>query len=664
MPHRPGSPAQAWLRAQRAAVHAAAEPSGCRDTMAAEDRPSPSGEASRLQSEVGTHAHHPQRHFRFFEQLKQRNVFRVGALYLIVCWLILDPVHVVFHMLDVPVWADRLVVVLMAAGFPATLLFAWVYEVTPRGFKPTAEVSHSESIRAVTGRRLDRAIIVALALALGYLVVDKFWIARPPPAAQSTASAVTAPPSPAPAGTGVFAPPPHSVAVLPFVNISGDKEQEYFSDGLTEEVLNSLARVNELQVTGRTSAFYFKGKDVDIATIAHKLNVASVLEGSVRRAGHTVRVTAQLINPTTGFHLWSKTYDRDLGDVLKMQTEIAEAVATALKATLLTGTAVAAETGGTHNATAFDAYLRATKALSEAHSGQDYAAAVASYDEALRLDPNYAFAVAGRAHALTWESSWVTDPTKNRELLRKARADADRAVVLIPEAGDSHFARAWVLEHALELTEANREYERAQALAPGNAVILAFSGRFAVLMGRTEAGLDTVRRATQLDPLSRGTQSLLMVSLYAARRYSESIAAAEYVLAFDPDFPGIHHQIGLNYYQLGDIDRARSTCESASDEWRCLAVTYNRLGRRTDAEAVFAKLDAAWAHAYPYAEAEIYAQWGNAAKALDALDAAVRARDASLILLKTDPLLDPMRGDPRFQAIERALKFPNPAPES
>ena len=171
------------------------------------------------------------------------------------------------------------------------------------------------------------SVAVVVCTALAYLVADRFWVSRHPgtPAGDTAARATTEP------AAAAFNPPPHSVAVLPFVNMSGDKEQEYFSDGLTEELLNSLSRINALQVAARTSAFSFKGKDTDITTIAHKLNVGAVLEGSVRRSGHTIRITAQLINAVTGFHLWSETYDRDLGDVLKLQTEIATAVAGALE---------------------------------------------------------------------------------------------------------------------------------------------------------------------------------------------------------------------------------------------------------------------------------------------------------------------------------------------
>src|SRR5207302_2017334 len=218
---------------------------------------------------------------------------------------------------------------------------------------------------------LPMVLAVVVAGALAYFGIDKFWFSK------YQASPPTPPAAPASAAPAAFAPPPHSIAVLPFVNMSGDKEQEYFSDGLSEELLNSLARINELQVAARTSSFYFKSKDADLATIAHKLNVASVLEGSVRRSGHKIRITAQLNNAVTGFHLWSQTYDRDLSDVLALQTEIANAVASALKVTLLGGVATKIEAGGTRNPAAFDAYLRAAKLDREGQNDKDLQAAIA-----------------------------------------------------------------------------------------------------------------------------------------------------------------------------------------------------------------------------------------------------------------------------------------------
>src|SRR6266481_1178262 len=233
-------------------------------------------------------------------------------------------------------------------------------------------------------------VVGLLILVMGYFVVDKFVLPkRSVPAAEAP---VTAP---------AFNPPAHSIAVLPFTNMSGDKGQDYFSDGLSEELLNSLARISELQVAARTSSFYFKGEHADLQTIAHKLNVASVLEGSVRRAGHKIRITAQLNNAITGFHLWSQTYDRDLSDVLALQMEIANAVASALKVALLGDVAAKIEAGGTRDPAAFDAYLRASKAYREYQNDKDVQAAIAGYTEAIRLDPEYALAYADRSLAFS-----------------------------------------------------------------------------------------------------------------------------------------------------------------------------------------------------------------------------------------------------------------------
>jgi TolB-like protein/Flp pilus assembly protein TadD len=645
--------------------------------MAEEDRGPQSTDAARLQGEVGPHAHHPRAHFRLFEKLKQRNVFRVGALYLVVSWLILDPVHVVFHMLDVPVWADRLVVVLIAVGFPAALVFAWVYEVTPEGLKPTVEVPHGQSIRKLTGRRLDRAIIAVLAVALAYFLVDKFWLSKrvvsPEPgtsATENTASRTDSLPvtRTAPATPTTFAPPPHSIAVLPFVNMSGDKEQEYFSDGLSEELLNSLSRINELQVAARTSSFYFKGEHADLATIAHKLNVAAVLEGSVRRSAHTVRITAQLINTDTGFHLWSQTYDRNLGDVLALQSEIANTVASALKVTLLGDATAKIELGGTRNPAAFDAYLRGWRAYYVARTAGDFQVAIAAHTEAIRLDPNYALAFAARSNARVLYTIFSTDSTGPavRDGLDRALADAHKAIALAPELGEAHSALGFALEvGSLDFARASEEYERSLTLSPGSALVLRRYAEFAAFMGRADAGVAAARHAVALDPLNFSAHAQLGGTLRYARRYDEAIAAYQEALVLNPGHALTSAHVGLSYYALGNFQNAGSSCEIASyaqagggDGLVCLALTYDKLGRHADAEGVVAKMRASAGDAAAYQYAEIYAQWGNTANALDWLETAMRLHDSGLGTLKVDPLLDPLRREPRFRAIEGALKFP------
>ncbi len=524
--------------------------------------------------------------------------------------------------------------------------------VVPAGAAPTPPPPMREPVPASRRSKWALPVIAAavIAGAVVYFGIDRFWISKYPtaPAAQ---------PSAAPTA---FSPPPHSIAVLPFVNLSGDKEQEYFSDGLTEELLNSLAEINELQVAARTSSFSFK-EHPDIATVAHKLNVGAVLEGSVRRSGHTLRITAQLINAVTGFHLWSKTYDRDLGDVLKLQTEIATAVAGALKVTLLGDVAAKVELGGTRNSAAFDAYLRGAKAYSSRQEGKDTPIAITAYTEAIRLDPAYALAFAGRSMAFSSYAGEAATAAAAREAFDKAQADARQALALAPDLAQAHLALAFVSDNTLDFTQANYEYERALALAPGNAEVLRRSGGFAAYMGHFDAGLAAAHRAVVLDPLARESHLVLGRALYAARRYEEAVAAFAEVISLDP-YKITYADRGLAYYGLGDLERARASCETTADYWaskQCLAVIYDKFGRHADAEAELAKLKAALGDTSAYQYATIYAQWGNRAKALEWLETALRLRDPGLELLKTDPLLDPLRKEPHFQTIERGLKFPS-----
>jgi serine/threonine-protein kinase len=472
----------------------------------------------------------------------------------------------------------------------------------------------------------------------------------------------TASRTPAEPAAAAFNPPPHSIAVLPFVNLSGDKEQEYFSDGLTEELLNSLAAINELQVAARTSAFSFKGKDTDIGTIARKLNVGAVLEGSVRRSSHTVRITAQLIDAVTGFHLWSKTYDRDLGDVLKLQTEIATAVADALKVTLLADTATRIELGGTRNSAAFDAYLHATRAA-DAGGGKNYLIAVAAYTEAIHLDPNYALAFAGRSFAQSLYASQSAARSEVRKYFDKALADAHQAIALASELAEGHMALGFYLANgALDLKGAFDELGRARALAHGAATVLRVSGLFAIMAGRTEAGIADLRRAVTLDPLNALTHHLLGFGLYLAHRYEEARAANAEAISLDPDLLRAYAYAGVTDYQLGNFAGARATCETRPDYWGtqwCLALTYEKLGRHADAQAAVAKIQAMQGDTSAYQYSTIYAQWGDTPKALEWLESSMRLRDPGLSLLRTDPLMDPLRKEPRYQAIERDLKFPD-----
>ncbi|HRO88185.1 MAG TPA: hypothetical protein PLH21_09190, partial [Chiayiivirga sp.] len=270
-----------------------------------------------------------------FAELQRRNVFRVGAAYLVVAWLLVEISDTTFPRLGLPEWTVTFVIALLLLGLPVALFLAWAYELTPEGVKPTRDVQLHESITRVTGRKLDLSIIAVLLVALGWFAWDKFGVGpqAPPPAAAGQAEA--------------------SIAVLPFTDMSAAGDQEYFGDGLAEEILNLLAGVRELKVSGRTSSFSFKGKDVPIPEIGRALGVAHILEGSVRKSGDRVRITAQLVKAEDGFHLWSETFDRQMEDIFAIQDEIADAIANALQLTLV------GEITGAGDLAAYDLYLQA-----------------------------------------------------------------------------------------------------------------------------------------------------------------------------------------------------------------------------------------------------------------------------------------------------------------
>jgi TolB-like protein/Flp pilus assembly protein TadD len=501
-------------------------------------------------------------------------------------------------------------------------------------------------------RSLMVIVAAVVAGAVAYLAIEKPWISKPAVSTSRVAASLA---------TGAFAPPPHSIAVLPFVNMSGDKEQEYFSDGLSEELLTDLARINELQVAARTSAFSFKGKDTDIASVAHKLNVGSVLEGSVRRSGNTIRVTTQLINAVTGFHVWSQTYDRDLGDILKLQTEIANAVANALKVALLGDVAGKIELGGTRNPAAFDAYLRATKGFIDRHARSGMDTAIANYTKAIELDSNYATAYASRSIAYAYFAlDYATGPSM-RGYTDKAEVDARKALALAPDLALGHLALGSALETALDFWGARTEYERAINFEPGNATIQEYYGYFAACMGDAGGGLNALRRALTLDPLNISAQNDLGLGLMLSRRFEEALEVLNRGHALYPQDSAFAVNIGISQYVQGDYQGALKSCEQEDENPflpMCLAIAYDKLGRHADAEAKLKRIHASEGVA-PFLYSQILAQWGQINRALDSLETAMRQRSPYLEQLKTAPLFDPIRKEPRFQAIERELRFPD-----
>ncbi|MGD8637070.1 MAG: adenylyl cyclase, partial [Gammaproteobacteria bacterium] len=381
----------------------------------------------------------------FIDEIKRRNVARVGVLYVVAAWLLLQVTDVLSSLLPVPVWTGSLVFILLVIGFPLVLIFSWIYELTPEGIKREKDVDRSQSVTGETGRKINILIIVLLVLAIATVLLDRFIPHEAPVVEQATVEETEAaraeePADPAAMVAQKFAPPAdRSVAVLPFVNMSGNPENEYFSDGLTEELLNVLAKMDGLRVAARTSSFRFKGEVGDPAEIGEALNVNHLLEGSVRQSGDRIRITAQLINASDGYHLWSETYDRTLDDVFAIQDEISRAVASALEVRLLGGPDAASPVRvATRNMAAYNAYLKGTQLL--AGSGVDtYRAAEALFEEALRLDPDFAAAHAGLARAWVDLANWGT--LDFRDTLPKVQEQIDKALAIDPQLPD-----AWVLK--------------------------------------------------------------------------------------------------------------------------------------------------------------------------------------------------------------------------
>jgi TolB-like protein/Tfp pilus assembly protein PilF len=458
--------------------------------------------------------------------------------------------------------------------------------------------------------------------------------------------------SPAPAA---FAPPAHSIAVLPFVNMSGDPKQEYFSDGLSEELLNSLATVHDLQVAARTSSFSFKGKDVKLADIGRELNVGAVLEGSVRKEGNHVRITVELINAVTGFNQWSQTYDRDLKNILSLQTEIATAVTTALQATLLPDAAATFELGDTRDPAAFDAYLRGEK-LAGRFDEASGRVRVAAYDEAIRDDPAFAKAYVGLSLALS-----ILAGNGHLPEYAAAQAAAEKAVALAPDLGRAHTALAYALQGHLDFVHAVPEHKRALALSPGDSFVLQYTGLALAQLNYAE-GLPATTRALTLDPLNAISHLALGASLFASRQYQPALDALDRAVTLDPALGAAETYRGEAYIKLGKLDAALKSCRTPPldiNSYVCMGVVYKMLGQTAEAQSALKQLRDTGGDAAAWQMVELYASWGDTDTAIQWLQTAVRLRDPGLVEIRTDPRIDSLRQNPRFQAIERELKFPD-----
>jgi TolB-like protein/DNA-binding winged helix-turn-helix (wHTH) protein len=506
--------------------------------------------------------------------------------------------------------------------------------------------------------RIGVAIAAVLVLVVG-LAALKWRPPSPPPKPPATAQSAP------------FNPPPHSVAVLAFTNLSNDPAQDYLSDGLSEALIDVLSRVGQLQVTARTSSFYFKGKPATIDEIARRLNVGSVLEGSLRRQGTHLRIDTHLSDARTGYQIWSQSYDLEMTDMLKLQDEIASAVADALQAKLLNTDPARRSLGGTANPQAFDAYLRAEHLMLETYDENLVAsfdkndAAIAEFTKAIKLDPDFALALTGLCSAIVFKAGYVIsifDP-EYRRVLEEARQAAEHAVEVAPGLGLPHVLLGMVMRLGVtDLNAAWAEAIRARALTPGDAAVEENYAQIAMEVGHRDEAIKAAARAVELDPLQADSWFTTMRVLTCARKFDAARDALQRGIAILGHPPSFAPYItGMLLLKQGKPEAARQICETSS-AWtdECLAIAYHALGRQKDAEANAQKMYAQAGDNNAYNLAMVYAQWNKPALAMHWLARAREINLPDLVELECDAWLDPIRGQPGFHDIEQSLHLPPP----
>lgn len=443
------------------------------------------------------------------------------------------------------------------------------------------------------------------------------------------------------------------------VDLSPTHDQEYFADGLTEELLNVLAKNPGLRVAGRTSAFQFKNKHEDLRVIGKTLNVGTLLEGSVRKSGNRVRITAQLVSATDGFHLWSETYDREMDDIFAVQDDIARSVAEALKVTLFGSER--GEEGAARGATtpAYNAYLQG-KYFLELNTKGSLEKALRYFEEAVELDPGFAPAWSGLSLAFATEASEGYLPVADG--YEKARKAVERALELDPNLAEAHGALAMIKRaYDWDWVGADASSQRALQLDPGNPRWILDAARVASTLGRRDEAFDLTRRAALADPLNVRVHYRLARYAYFLGRLDEATASFEKVLELNPEYPGAHQDLGLVYLAQSRPDAALAEIEQEKrDLWQCygLSILYHALGRQDEADAKVSELVENFQDVAAYQIAEVYASRGEVDRAFEWLERAYAQRDSGLSQMLGDPHFKSIKGDPRYAAFVRKMRLP------
>jgi len=495
---------------------------------------------------------------KFFQELKRRNVFRVGVAYIVVSWVALQFVDVVQDPLNLPAWLPKVVIVLLAIGFPIALIISWAFEMTPQGLVKTAVVDKDRSITPKTGQKINKLIIGGLTLAVIFLLADRIFFVG-----GETASIIPE----AEAGQT-------SIAVLPFVNMSGDAKQEFFSDGMTEEILNVLAKNHALRVAGRTSSFAYKGKNEDLRTIGKELGVDYLIEGSVRKDADTVRITAQLVQAKDGFHVWSETYDRKLTDIFVVQDEISRAIADALQVSFGGQASTPNKANQTDNMAAYDLYLKAR----EAHKGRHIPEALELAKKVTDMEPDFAPGWAVYAQALALAPNWIyeDEPMPSAAAFAKAYIAAQKALILDPNSVEALGALANVYRTRLQWHEAGEAYKKALSIDADNPVILEDYNEFLLTVGKVQAAAPVARKLAVLEPQVPIYLHAMVNTYWAVGDYAAALPYAKKQADLGPDLFFMVGEYAQTLWLSGRKQRAREVFAKADvpAQYRALTETW------------------------------------------------------------------------------------------
>ena len=578
----------------------------------------------------------------FFGELKRRNVYKVAIAYAVIAWLLIQIATQTFPFFEIPNWIVRAVIVLLLLGFPVALVIAWAFELTPEGLKRT-EVADELPRKSARSRAWIYIVIVAGAISVGVFFFGRY-----------TATSKQ---------SGLTEVPPKSIAVLPFVNMSADKNDEYLSDGISEELITALSKITGLQVKARTSSFAFKGKSEDIQKIGELLHVSHLVEGSVAKAGNRLRISAQLIQASDGNHLWSDTYDREMQDIFAVRSDVAQQVVQALQVKLGVEATRALTQKPTENLKAFQYYMQG-RASTQRRTRDDLLAAIRYYQKAIEEDPNYALAYAGLADA--YGALGFYGYIAPIEARRKQEEGGRKALALDENLAEAHAAlgAAYMAFAPSDFSLGDRELRHAIELSPSLALAHSYLGNSLVRQGRVDKGLEEYLRARELDPLASNFARNVAMPYYLKRDYVRALDLLRQANELGPAFTstweiGVYIQNKLLDETLAELEKAKGERKNDSILIYDTGMVYAAQGKRAEALQIIKELEEISGTNLSQAHwiAKIYATLNEKEMAFSWLERGL-ATEAIGVFYKDEPVWDPIRSDSRFNDLLRRMGIP------